>query len=87
MIHNVTATRYGLDGPRIESRWGKIFRVRPDRPWGPPSLLHKGYRLSCPEVKWPGRGVEHPLHQAPKLKDEWRYTSTPLLGLHGLLTE
>jgi hypothetical protein len=31
-------TAYGLDGPRIESRWGEIFCTRPDRPWGPPSL-------------------------------------------------
>jgi hypothetical protein len=36
---------YGLDGPGIESRWGEIFRPRPDRPWGPPSLLYNGYRL------------------------------------------
>jgi hypothetical protein len=30
-----TATRYGLDGPGIESRWeggGEIFRTCPDRP-------------------------------------------------------
>ena len=33
------ATRYGLDGPGIESR------TRPDRPWGPPSLLYNGYRV------------------------------------------
>ena len=39
------ATRYGLDGPGIESRLGKIFRTRPDRPWGPPSLLYNGYRV------------------------------------------
>ena len=26
------ATAYGLDGPVIESRWGEIFRNRPDRP-------------------------------------------------------
>jgi hypothetical protein len=39
------ATRYGPDGPGIESRWGKIFRTRPDRPWGPPSLLYNGYRV------------------------------------------
>jgi hypothetical protein len=39
-----TATRYGVNGPRIESRWGEIFRTRPDRPWGPPSLLYNGYR-------------------------------------------
>ena len=40
------ATRYGLDGQGIESRWGdEIFRTRPDRPWGPPSLLYNGYRV------------------------------------------
>jgi hypothetical protein len=38
-------TVYGLDGPGIESRWDEIFRTRPDRPWGPPSLLHNGYRV------------------------------------------
>ena len=27
------ATRYGLDGPGIESRWGgEVFCIRPDRP-------------------------------------------------------
>ena len=37
------ASGYGLDGPGIESRWGgEIFRTCPDRPWGPPSLLHNG---------------------------------------------
>ena len=40
------ATRYGLHGLGIESRWvGKIFRTRPHRPWGPPSLLYNGYRV------------------------------------------
>ena len=38
------ATRYGLDGPLIESRWGgEIFRIRPYRPWDPPSLLYNWY--------------------------------------------
>ena len=28
---------------RIESRWGgEIFRTRPDRLWGPPSLIYNG---------------------------------------------
>ena len=37
------ATRYGLDGPgdRIPVG-GEIFHTRPDRPWGPPSLLYNG---------------------------------------------
>ena len=40
------ATRYGLDGPGIESRLGaEIFRTRPDRPWGLPKLLYNGYRV------------------------------------------
>jgi hypothetical protein len=54
------ATRYGLDGPGIESWWGEIFRSRPHRPWGPPSLLYNGYRVSFPGVKRPGLGVDHP---------------------------
>jgi hypothetical protein len=37
-------TRYGLDGPGIESRWGEIFRTRPDRSWVP-SLMYNGYRV------------------------------------------
>jgi hypothetical protein len=28
---------------------GEIFRTRPDRPWGPPSLLYNGHRV------FPGR--------------------------------
>ena len=39
------ATRYGLEGPGIESRWGEIFRTYPDRLRGPPSLLYNGYRV------------------------------------------
>jgi len=41
----VITTRYGLGGPGIESRRGEIFRIRPDRPWGPPSLLYNRYRI------------------------------------------
>jgi hypothetical protein len=46
------ATRYGLDGAGIEFRWGggEIFRIRPHRAWGPPSLLQNGYRV-FPEGK------------------------------------
>jgi hypothetical protein len=49
---------------------GDILRSRPDRPWGPSSLLYNGYRVSFPGVK--RRGVElttHP-HIAPGLKKE-----------------
>ena len=48
-----TATRNGLNGPAIKSRYGRdeIFRTRPDRLWGPPSLLYNGYRVSFQGVK------------------------------------
>ena len=39
------ATRYELDGPGIESLWGRDFQHRPDRPPSLPSLLHSGYRV------------------------------------------
>jgi len=40
------ATRYGLDGPRIESRLGgEICLTRSDGPWGPPSHLYNGHRV------------------------------------------
>jgi hypothetical protein len=48
------ATRYGLDGPGMESRrGGEIFRNRPDWPWRPPSFLYNGYRV-FPGVKATG---------------------------------
>jgi hypothetical protein len=40
-----TASRYGLDGPEIESRWGEIFRTLPDRPWDPHIILYNEYRV------------------------------------------
>ena len=39
------ATRYGLDGPGIDPGRDEVFCTRPDRPWGPPSLLYNGYRV------------------------------------------
>ena len=36
---------------------GEIFCTRPDRPWGPPSLLYNGY---FPGIKRLGRDADHP---------------------------
>ena len=52
-------TGYGLNGPGIESRWGEIFRTCPDRPWGPPSLLHNGYRVFPGGKERTGRAADH----------------------------
>ena len=40
-----TELRAGRSGDRIPVRGGEIFHTCPDRPWGPPSLLHNGYRV------------------------------------------
>ena len=61
-------TRYGLEGPGIESRWDEIFRTYPDRFRGPPSLLYNGYRVFHGGKD--GRGVmltTHPL-LVPRLR-------------------
>jgi hypothetical protein len=39
------ANGYGLDGPGIESRWGRDFPHLSKPALGPPSLLYKGYRV------------------------------------------
>jgi hypothetical protein len=63
------ATR--LRGSRvwIPSRALMIFRTRPDRPWGPASLLYDGYRVSFPGVKRPGLGVDHPPPSSAEVKE------------------
>jgi hypothetical protein len=50
------ATRCGLDGPVTESRWrARFFRTCPDRSWGPPSLVYKGYHVfaGSKAARWP----------------------------------
>jgi hypothetical protein len=39
---------------------GEIFCTHPDRPWGPPNLLYKGYRVPFQGIKRPGCGDDHP---------------------------
>jgi hypothetical protein len=48
---------------------GQVFRTRPDRPWGPPSLLYNGYR-SLPGVKRPDRGADHPPSPSAEVENE-----------------
>jgi hypothetical protein len=74
------ATSDWLDGPEIESRWGRDFL---HWPLGPPSLLYNGYRISFPGVKRPGLALTTHTHQTPRLKKEYSYTFTPPVGLLG----
>jgi hypothetical protein len=56
-----TATRYGLDGPEIESRWEARFSAAVQTgPGAHPSTYTMGTG-SFPGVKRLGRGVDHPL--------------------------
>ena len=54
----------GRSGVRIQVG-SEIFRIRPHRPWGPPSLL---YRVSFPRAKRPNRGVDHPPPSSAEVK-------------------
>ena len=80
------ATRYGLDGPGIESRWWARYSA-------PIQTGPGAYPASCtmgtgsfPGVKRSGRGADHP--PPSKCRGHERvglYTSTHPLGLSGLL--
>ena len=58
------ATRYGLDGPGIESQWGRDFLLQ-----SRPALGPNGYWATFPGVKRPGRGVDHPHQSSAKVKE------------------
>jgi hypothetical protein len=59
------ATRYGLNGPGIESRWGARFSAPVHT--GPGA--HNGYRLYFQVVKRPGRDIGHPLPFGAEVKE------------------
>ena len=52
IAQSVQRPSYGLDGPGIESRWGR------DRPWGPPIVLYNGYRVFPGGKERPGRDAD-----------------------------
>ena len=59
------ATRYGLDGLGMESRWGARFSLpvhtgRRAHPASCTRVRETGYWVSFPGVKRPGRDVDHP---------------------------
>ena len=54
---------------------GAKFSARPDRPWGPPSLLYNRYRV-FPEGKVrPERAADH---SSPSLPWSWKSRAIPL---------
>jgi hypothetical protein len=65
-----TATRYGLDGPGIESRWVGETRFSSPIQTGPGAhpASHTMGTGSFPGVKRPGRGVDHPPPSSAEVK-------------------
>ena len=64
------ATRYGLDDPGIESRWGTRFSAPVETGLEAHPASYTMDTGSFQGVKRPGRDVDHPPHLAPRLKKE-----------------
>jgi len=63
-------TRYGLDGPGIESWWGVRFSASIQAGPGAHPASYTMGAGSFTRVKQPGHDVDHPPHLAPRLKKE-----------------
>jgi len=49
---------------------GTRFSTRPDRPWGPPSLMYNGYRVFPGGKVRPGRAADHSLPSSAAVMEE-----------------
>ena len=78
-------------GRVVQSGWtvrdripvGTRFFARPDRPWGPPSLVYNGYRVFPGGKVRPGRTADHSPPSSAAVMEEQSYTSTHPLGHTG----
>jgi hypothetical protein len=52
---------------------------------GPNQHPVQKYQGLCPGVTWPGREVAHSLPSSAEVKNEWSYTSTSYIRLHGVV--
>ena len=66
---------------------GEVFRTRPDRPWGPPSLFCYGRRAFFPGCKAAGACVDNPPPSDVEVKERRELclyfpsrSSRPVLG-------
>jgi hypothetical protein len=74
--------RVGQSGDRIPVVKTFFASVQTDLRVNPSSYITG---TGCPRVKWAGFGVNHPPPSSTDVKKEYNYTSTPTLGLQGLL--
>ena len=73
------ATRYGREGPGIESRCGRDFPHLSRPALGPTQPPVNGYRVCLPGVKRPGRGVDRPPVSSAEVEEGvklYRYTAS-----------
>ena len=72
------ATRYGLDGPGIESWWGVRFSTPVQTSPGAHSVSYTLGTGSFPGLKRPGRGADHPPPTSAEVKERVElYLYTP----------
>jgi len=74
------ATGYGLDGPGIESWWGRDFPHLSRPSLGPTSLVYNGYRVFLGGKERPGRDADPSHPSSAVVKKEKNYTSTHPVG-------
>jgi hypothetical protein len=77
-----TAAGYGLDDGGVGVRGSVGSRIfssarRPDRFWGPPSLLSNGYGAPSPGVERPGREADHSPPTSAEIKEMWSINPLP----------
>jgi hypothetical protein len=73
------ATRYGLDGPGVESRLGARFSAPVQTGPGAHPAAYTMGTGSFPGVKRPGRGVDHPHSSSAEVKERVElYVYSPL---------
>jgi len=66
---------------------GKRLLSSPKHPhchWGPPNLVFNGYRSTCLGVKQLGCEINHSPLSGAKDRNDWSYTPTPTICLHGV---
>jgi hypothetical protein len=73
-------TNYGLEGPGIESQWGRDFPPVQTGPGAQPRFCKNGYRVFPGGKVWPGRAADHSLPSSAAVMEGKSYTSTHPLG-------
>ena len=95
----IPGTRFSVDPvaqsvQRLTTGWtardripvGTRFSARPDRPWGPNSLLYNGYRVFPGGKLRPGRAADHLPPSSAAVMEEQSQTCTHSLGHTGPVT-